>query len=216
LAQRLFAAGLSLQYLAELQDIASQDVSAGNAAKQIRAGHAKAENAKKRLVVANLRLVVSMQSRRKRRQPPALAVWSRSTRKPATCIVRDQVRVTRVVIAVASGRIINPKTARSQILGGAVMGISMALFEESIPDTTLGKWINHSFGEYHVPAHADIQNIDVIFVDEPDPEVSPLGVKGLGEIGIVAVAAAVANAIYHATGKRVRSLPITVDKLLAA
>jgi xanthine dehydrogenase YagR molybdenum-binding subunit len=128
----------------------------------------------------------------------------------------DQVRVTRVVIAVASGRIINPKTARSQILGGAVMGISMALFEESIPDTTLGKWINHSFGEYHVPAHADIQNIDVIFVDEPDPEVSPLGVKGLGEIGIVAVAAAVANAIYHATGKRVRSLPITVDKLLAA
>jgi RNA polymerase primary sigma factor len=88
LAQRLFAAGLSLQYLAELQDIASQDVSAGNAAKQIRAGHAKAENAKKRLVVANLRLVVSMQSRRKRRQPPALAVWSRSTRKPATCIVR--------------------------------------------------------------------------------------------------------------------------------
>ena len=96
------------------------------------------------------------------------------------------------------------------------MGISMALFEESIPDTTLGKWINHSFGEYHVPAHADIQNIDVIFVDEPDPEVSPLGVKGLGEIGIVAVAAAVANAIYHATGKRVRSLPITVDKLLAA
>ena len=128
----------------------------------------------------------------------------------------NQVRVTRVVSAIAAGRIINPKTARSQILGGVVMGISMALFEESIPDTTLGKWINHSFGEYHVPAHADIEDIEVIFVDEPDPEVSPLGVKGLGEIAIVSVAAAVANAIYHATGKRVRSLPITVDKLMAA
>ena len=128
----------------------------------------------------------------------------------------DQVRITRVVIAVAAGRIINPKTARSQILGGVVMGIGMALFEETMPDKALGKWINHSFVEYHVPAHADIEDIDVIFVDEPDPEVTPLGVKGLGEIGIVAVAAAVANAIFHATGKRVRSLPITVDKLLAA
>ena len=128
----------------------------------------------------------------------------------------DQVRVTRVVIAVAAGRIINPKTARSQILGGVVMGIGMALHEETAPDVKLGKWINHSFGEYHVPAHADIEEIEVIFVDEPDPEVTPLGVKGLGEIGIVGVAAAVANAIYHATGKRVRSLPITIDKLLAA
>ncbi len=128
----------------------------------------------------------------------------------------EQVRITRVVIAVAAGRIINPKTARSQILGGVVMGIGMALHEETAPDKTLGKWINHSFGEYHVPAHADIEEIEVIFVDEPDPEVTPLGVKGLGEIGIVSVAAAVANAIYHATGKRVRSLPITVDKLLAA
>ena len=127
-----------------------------------------------------------------------------------------QVRITRVVIAVAAGRIINPKTARSQILGGVVMGIGMALHEETFPDVAIGKWINHSFGEYHVPAHADIEDIDVIFVNEPDPEVTPLGVKGLGEIGIVGVAAAVANAIYHATGKRVRSLPITVDKLLEA
>jgi xanthine dehydrogenase YagR molybdenum-binding subunit len=128
----------------------------------------------------------------------------------------DQVRITRVVIAVAAGRIINPKLARSQILGGVVMGIGMALHEETVPDNALGKWINHSFGEYHVPAHADVEDIDVIFVDEPDPEVTPLGVKGLGEVGIVGVAAAVSNAIYHATGKRVRSLPITVDKLLAA
>ncbi len=124
--------------------------------------------------------------------------------------------ITRVAVAVAAGRIINPKTARSQILGGVVMAIGMALHEETVPDRALGKWINHSFGEYHVPAHADIEDIDVIFVEETDPEVTPLGVKGVGEIGVVGVAAAVANAIYHATGKRVRSLPITVDKLLAA
>jgi len=127
----------------------------------------------------------------------------------------DQVRVTRVVNAVAAGRIINPKTARSQILGGVVMGIGMALHEETMADPRLGRWMNHNYAEYHVPAHADIQDIDVIFVDEPDAEVSPLGVKGLGEIGIVGTAAAVANAIFHATGKRVRSLPITIDKLLA-
>ena len=124
------------------------------------------------------------------------------------------VRVTRVVNAVAAGRIINPKTARSQILGGVVMGIGMALHEETFMDTRLGRFMNHNFAEYHVPANADIDSIDVIFVNEPDPEVTPLGVKGLGEIGIVGTAAAVANAIYHATGKRVRSLPITIDKLL--
>ena len=124
------------------------------------------------------------------------------------------VRVTRVVSAVAAGRIISPKQARSQILGGVVMGIGMALHEESMLDHKLGRFMNHNFAEYHVPAHADIYDIDVIFVDEPDPEVTPLGVKGLGEIGIVGTAAAVANAIYHATGKRARSLPITIDKLL--
>ena len=151
----------------------------------------------------------------------SLATKSRNTHSAVFVEARvdeelDQVRITRVVIAVAAGRIINPKTARSQILGGVVMGIGMALHEETAPDPTLGKWINHSFGEYHVPAHADIEDIEVIFIDEPDAEVTPLGVKGLGEIGIVGVAAAVANAIYHATGKRVRSMPITVDKLLAA
>ena len=125
------------------------------------------------------------------------------------------VQVTRVVIAAAGGRIINPKTARSQILGGVVMGIGMALHEETLADTTLGRFMNHNFAEYHIPSHADIQGIEVIFVDEPDSEVSPLGVKGLGELGIVGTAAAVANAIYHATGKRVRSLPITIDKLVA-
>jgi xanthine dehydrogenase YagR molybdenum-binding subunit len=144
---------------------------------------------------------------------------SRNTHSAIFCEVRvdedlNQVRVTRVVNAVAAGRIINPKTARSQILGGVVMGMGMALHEETFADARLGRWMNHNYAEYHVPAHADVEDIDVIFVDEPDPEVTPLGVKGLGEIGIVGAAAAIANAIYHATGKRVRSLPITIDKLL--
>ena len=126
------------------------------------------------------------------------------------------VRVTRVVSAVAAGRILNLKTARSQILGGVVMGIGSALHEESMLDHDLGRFMNHNLGEYHVPANADIGHIDVIFVDEPDDKASPIGVKGLGEIGIVGTGAAVANAIYHATGKRVRDLPITIDKLLDA
>ena len=144
---------------------------------------------------------------------------SRNTHSAIFCEVRvdeelGQVRVTRIVNAVAAGRIINPKTARSQILGGVVMGMGMALHEETLADTKLSRWMNHNYAEYHVPAHADVEEIDVIFVDEPDPEVTPLGVKGVGEIGIVGTAAAIANAIFHATGKRVRSLPITIDKLL--
>lgn len=124
------------------------------------------------------------------------------------------VRVTRLTLAVAAGRIINPKTARSQILGGAVMGIGMALQEESMFDHRLGRIMNHNLAEYHIPCHADVYDIDVIFVEEPDNEMSPLGAKGVGEIGIVGTAAAIANAIFHATGKRVRRLPITLDKLL--
>jgi xanthine dehydrogenase YagR molybdenum-binding subunit len=144
---------------------------------------------------------------------------SRNTHSAVFCEVRvDEelgvVRVTRVVSAIAAGRIINPKTARSQILGGVVMGIGAALHEETLTDHRLGRFMNHNYAEYHVPAHADIHDIEVIFVHEPDPEVTPLGVKGLGEIGIVGTAAAVANAIYHATGVRVRSLPVTIDKLL--
>ncbi|MET0221531.1 MAG: xanthine dehydrogenase family protein molybdopterin-binding subunit, partial [Tardiphaga sp.] len=124
------------------------------------------------------------------------------------------VRVTRVVCAAAAGRILNPKTARSQILGGVVMGIGMALHEEAMTDHRLGKIMNKNLGEYHIPAHADVADIEVIFVDEHDDKVSPIGVKGLGEIGIVGTAAAIGNAIYHATGKRVRDFPITIDKLL--
>ncbi|WP_390699272.1 xanthine dehydrogenase family protein molybdopterin-binding subunit [Gemmata massiliana] len=124
------------------------------------------------------------------------------------------VKVTRVVSAVAAGRIINPKTARSQILGAVVWGIGMALHEAAAVDHALGRVMNHNYGEYHVPVHADVPDIGVIFVDEPDDVVNPLGAKGVGEIGIVGVAAAVANAVFHATGKRVRDLPITLDKLL--
>ncbi|OLP62076.1 aldehyde oxidase [Xaviernesmea oryzae] len=123
-------------------------------------------------------------------------------------------RVTRVVSAVAAGRILNPKTARSQILGGVVMGLGMALHEESMIDHRSGRIMNHNLAEYHVPAHADIQDIDVHFVQEFDDKASPIGVKGLGEIGVCGVAAAVANAIFHATGKRIRHLPITIDKIL--
>ena len=99
-------------------------------------------------------------------------------------------------------------------MGGVVWGISMALHEETMPDHALGRFMNHNFAEYHIPVHADIPPIDVIFVEEHDTEVNPLGVKGLGEIGIVGTAAAIGNAIFHATGKRVRDLPITIDKLL--
>lgn len=124
------------------------------------------------------------------------------------------IHVTRVVSAIAGGRIINPKTARSQIIGGIVWGISQALHEESIVDQNYGRFMNHNLAEYHVPVNADIHDIEVIFVEEHDDIVNPLGAKGLGEIGIVGVAAAILNAIYHATGKRIRDLPMTIDKLL--
>ncbi|WP_223648869.1 xanthine dehydrogenase family protein molybdopterin-binding subunit [Hymenobacter psoromatis] len=124
------------------------------------------------------------------------------------------VHVTRVVNAVAAGRILNPKTARSQVLGGTVWGIGMALMEEAYLDNVQGRYMNHNYAEYHIPVNADIHKIDVIFVEEEDDIASPIGVKGVGEIGMLGVAAAVANAVYHATGKRVRELPITIDKLL--
>ena len=124
------------------------------------------------------------------------------------------IRVTRIVSAIAAGRILNTKTSRSQIMGGVVWGIGMALHEETLIDHTFGRIMNANIAEYHVPVNADVHDIEVIFVDEPDDKVNPLGVKGLGEIGIVGVAAAIANAVYHATGRRVRDLPITLDKLL--
>jgi xanthine dehydrogenase YagR molybdenum-binding subunit len=123
------------------------------------------------------------------------------------------IRVTRVVNAVAAGRIINTKTAASQIMGSVVWGIGMALHEETLVDHNFGRIMNANIAEYHMPVNADVQDIKIIFVDEPDSTVNPLGIKGVGEIGIVGVAAAIANAVYHATGKRVRDLPITIDKI---
>jgi xanthine dehydrogenase YagR molybdenum-binding subunit len=123
------------------------------------------------------------------------------------------IRVTRVVSAVAAGRILNTKTAHNQIMGSMIWGIGMALHEETLLDHRFGRIMNANYGEYHVPVNADVHDIKVIFVDEPDDIINPLGIKGVGEIGLVGVAAAIANAVYHATGKRVRDLPITLDKL---
>jgi xanthine dehydrogenase YagR molybdenum-binding subunit len=123
------------------------------------------------------------------------------------------VRVARVVSAIDAGRILNEKTATSQIIGGTVGGIGMALLEETVTDPGTGRITNANFGDYLVPVNADIPDLDVLFVGEPD-RFNPIGVKGVGEVGLVGMAAAIANAVFHATGKRIRSLPITVDQLL--
>jgi xanthine dehydrogenase YagR molybdenum-binding subunit len=125
------------------------------------------------------------------------------------------VRVTRVVSAIAAGRIISMKTARSQISGAIVWGIGQALHEETMTDHNLGRFVNHNLAEYHVSANADIHDIEVHFVQEEDRIVNPLGAKGVGEIGIVGVAAAIVNAVFNATGRRIRSLPMTLDKVMA-
>jgi xanthine dehydrogenase YagR molybdenum-binding subunit len=124
------------------------------------------------------------------------------------------VRVTRWVSVMDCGRVVNLKTGRSQILGGIVMGIGMALEEETVYDPATGLPATRNLADYHVPVHADINSIDVHFVGEPDYAFNPMGARGMGEIGITGAAAAVANAVYHATGKRVRDLPITIDKLI--
>jgi xanthine dehydrogenase YagR molybdenum-binding subunit len=126
-----------------------------------------------------------------------------------------EVRVPRLLGIFAAGHIINPKTARSQFLGGMTWGLSMALHEVSVLDPRFGDYMNHDFAEYHIATNADVGEIDVTWIEEEDPHVNPIGVKGIGEIGIVGTAAAIANAVYHATGIRVRDLPITLDKLLA-
>lgn len=125
-----------------------------------------------------------------------------------------EVRVPRLLGIFAAGRIINPKTARSQLIGGMTMGLGMALFEESVMDAEFGDYLNHDFAQYHVAACADVQEIQADWIDEHDPHLNRIGVKGIGEIGIVGTAAAVANAVHHATGIRIRDLPIRLDKLL--
>jgi xanthine dehydrogenase YagR molybdenum-binding subunit len=124
------------------------------------------------------------------------------------------VRVTRFLSVIGAGRVVNLKQAQSQIKGGTVMGIGMALMEGTVVDPIRGWIATSDLASYHVPTHADIAELDVVFVDERDERVNPLGIKGIGEVAIVGVAAAVANAVFHATGQRVRHLPITPDKLL--
>jgi xanthine dehydrogenase YagR molybdenum-binding subunit len=126
-----------------------------------------------------------------------------------------ETRVRRMLAVCAAGRILNPKTARSQVIGGMVMGVGAALMEELAVDTRAGYFVNHDLAGYEVPVHADIPHQEVIFLDETDPTSSPLKAKGVGELGICGAAAAVANAVYNATGVRVRDYPITLDKLLA-
>ncbi|MGN6798387.1 MAG: xanthine dehydrogenase family protein molybdopterin-binding subunit [Gaiellaceae bacterium] len=125
-----------------------------------------------------------------------------------------EVRLPRVLGVFACGRILNPKTARSQLIGGMTMGIGMALLEESTMDDRLGGWVNHDLAMYHVPVNADVPSIEAVWLEEDDPHINPMGAKGIGEIGIVGTAAAVANAVFDATGVRVRDLPITPDKLV--
>ncbi|RYF34748.1 MAG: xanthine dehydrogenase family protein molybdopterin-binding subunit, partial [Comamonadaceae bacterium] len=125
-----------------------------------------------------------------------------------------EVRVRRMLAVCASGRILNPKTARSQVIGAMTMGVGGALMEELSVDKRLGFFVNHDLASYEVPVHADIPHQDVIFLDETDPVSSPMKAKGVGELGLCGVGAAVANAIYNATGVRVREYPVTLDKLI--
>ncbi len=124
------------------------------------------------------------------------------------------VKFDKIVATADAGKIISPKTARSQMIGGVVGGIGMALMEEAVIDNRFGKYINNNFADYHVPVQADVPEIEVAFVNKPDTILNPIGAKGMGEIALIGFAAAVSNAVYHATGKRVRDLPITLDKIL--
>ena len=125
-----------------------------------------------------------------------------------------QVRVKRAAGVYDVGRMINPRLARSQIVGGMLFGFSMALMEETVPDEKTGRIVNANLADYHVAVHADTPEFDIDFINEPDPHMPDLGARGIGEIGIVGAPAALANAVFNATGKRVRDLPITPDKLI--
>ena len=125
-----------------------------------------------------------------------------------------QMRVTRLVGAFAAGRIINPRMVRSQLFGGMIWGVSFALHERAVMDQRSGRPMNPNFAEYHIPVNADVPSVEAILVEERDPHVNALGIKGVGEIGITGTAGAVANAVWHATGIRVRKFPITLDRLV--
>ncbi|WP_315984791.1 xanthine dehydrogenase family protein molybdopterin-binding subunit [Hymenobacter puniceus] len=124
------------------------------------------------------------------------------------------VRITRWVSVMAAGRILNPKTASSQVIGGSIFGIGAALMEQTVRDPHLARYTNASLADYHIPVNGDIPDMRVEFIDEHDPYVNAMGVKGIGEISIVGVTAAVANTVFHATGRRLRSLPMAPDKVL--
>ena len=124
------------------------------------------------------------------------------------------VKIKKLVATVDAGKIVNHKTAASQMIGGAVGGIGMAMTEEAVIDDRYGRYINGNFADYHVPVQADIPQIEAIFIDKPDPIINPVGTKGIGEISLIGVAAAVTNAVFNATGIRIRELPVTPDKLL--
>jgi len=125
-----------------------------------------------------------------------------------------QIRATRLVGAFAAGRTINPRLVQSQYFGGMIWGVSFALHERAETDKRSGRIMNANLGEYHVPVNADLPSLEAILVEEHDPHVNPLGIKGVGEIGITGTAAAVANAVWHATGVRIRKFPITLQSLL--
>jgi xanthine dehydrogenase YagR molybdenum-binding subunit len=127
-----------------------------------------------------------------------------------------EVRVSRLLGVFAAGRIINAKTARSQLIGAMTMGLGMALLEESVLDPRFGDYVNNDLASYHIPVNADVEDLDAVWIDEHDPLVNPIGAKGVGEIGIVGTAAAITNAVHHATGIRIRDLPIRPDKLIGA
>jgi xanthine dehydrogenase YagR molybdenum-binding subunit len=125
-----------------------------------------------------------------------------------------EIRVPRMLGVFAVGKIMNPKLARSQLIGGMTWGLSMALHEESVLDRQFGDYLNHDFAQYHIPVNADVGDIEAAWIDEDDAHIGPAAAKGIGEIGIVGSAAAIANAVYHATGVRVRDLPIRIDRLI--
>jgi xanthine dehydrogenase YagR molybdenum-binding subunit len=148
------------------------------------------------------------------RQQYAMYAFSMHFAEVHVHAVTGQTKVAKVVACADAGRIINKKTAGNQMIGGVSGGIGMALEEEAVIDDRFGRYITKDLADYHVAVHADVPKVEVLFVDKPDLLVDPLGSKGLGEIAIIGVAPAIANAIFNATGKRIRELPITPDKLI--